>query len=366
MGARAHGPSFIGDLTKMIVSMVIGGVVLLAMVILIVATVTNYLNHSNGVAANANIFTPGSSALQNRLIIGGDRSADKEILVVPIRGTILAHRLPSDPPVASQMGFVFGEEIRRQLVSAATDDAIAGVLLQVATPGGSIGGSQAIHEGISTLKSKGKPIAVHIDGFSASGGVWATAAADAIFADPGSTIGSVGVIGPTILEYRKIKAFQGVETDDGIAAYTVSAGRGKDIGNPFRAPTDDELALLAANVDEFYGDFLLQMESQRGIPAESLRAEYGAGMFSNDQAEAIGFIDGTRSLKQATDWVYRAAQLTDPVKITTPRVPIFRLLPMMGGDASAASQDLILTHCTGLKSQVLAISERDLNAWCPS
>lgn len=349
----------------MTVRMVLGGVIILVMGIAAIALVSGVLTRPGApLAASPNLIAPGAAPLQGRITIAGDRSADKEILVVPVRGPILSHRAPTDPPVASFAGFTFGQEVRRQLQAAAQDASIVGVLIQVATPGGSIGGSEAIHEGILALKKAGKPVGVHIDTLSASGGVWATAAADAIFADAGSLVGSVGVIGPSILEFRKPTALAGVETEDGIIMHTIAAGRGKDLGNPFRAPTEEELGSLGESVDNFYQGFLDHMATHRGIPEATLRDEAGAGIFDNKRAETFGFIDGTATYDTSLEWVRRASGHEGTLKVTTPRVPMLRLVPLAFAEGESDNASTAAPGCELLRAQVLAMSHTHLMQHC--
>src|SRR5690606_18222954 len=107
-------------------------------------------------------------------------------------------------------GMTYGYRIQQALEAAAKDDGIKGVLLEVDTPGGTIFGSQAIYEGIVRYREKtGRPVIAHVEGLAASGGVWAMVGADEIYADFGTSIGSIGVIGPMLTFYDRPTAFDG-------------------------------------------------------------------------------------------------------------------------------------------------------------
>lgn len=251
----------------------------------------------------------------------GSPESTNDILVLNIDGVILNHPPRSDTvlPFSTGGNVVYGYALKDALERAAGDDTIKAVLLRVRTPGGAIAGSQAIADGIALMQAADKPVGVYIDAISASGGVWATANADGIFADHGSIIGSVGVIGPAIMEYKDPYAlgglFSGVETRDGITLHVTSAGQGKDLGNPFRAPTERELAQLDAIVDSIYKDFVAWVSTERGIDAKRLTDEFGAGVFGNADAENHGYIDGTLTYEETVVWLAAQAGLGDDYRL---------------------------------------------------
>ncbi len=305
------------DLIRMTAKIVIGGLVVSMMAAIGVLIVS-------GMVAASTMGASLDPARESTALVAGEATSRNKVLIVDIRGVILNH-----PPRRSNTllplgpsGVVYGYDIKQKLENAAEDDAVKAVMLHVRTPGGAIAGSQAIGDGVDAVKAAGKPVAVYVDGLSASGGVWATANADGIFADYGSVVGSVGVIGPSLLQYKNPialgGALSGVETRDGIELHVSSAGRGKDLGNPFRAPTDEEKQKLDAIVDEFYDQFLKRVAKYRGISRDALVNDYGAAVFANDAAERYGYIDGTRTLHETIDWVVGEAKLGDDYRVVAP------------------------------------------------
>ena len=122
------------------------------------------------------------------------------------------------------------------------------------------------------------------------------AGADRIIADEGALVGSIGVIMGNWVYYDDPVALDGglfgggVETRGGIRAIPLTAGEGKDFGNPFREPGAEELAVIQASLDESYDVFRAHVAEARGLSEEAVR-ELGAMIYAPRQAQAAGLID---------------------------------------------------------------------------
>jgi len=265
----------------------------------------------------------GSAALtaaRENETLAGSASSDNIIREIQLVGPILSHAPEGDDFFGSLTGgFAYGYQIKQQLIEAAEDETVKGVLLFVSTPGGTIVGSAAVDDGVKAVKAAGKPVVVYVDMISASGGVWSTANADAIYADNGSLIGSVGVIFSGFAEFIDPIAmggiFDSIETRGGIKMNTVTAGKGKDFGNPFRPMTDEERAMLQAMNDEFYTKFVDHVVAGRKIDRDRLINEFGASVFSNDKAQENGYIDGTKNYTQVAEEIASRANLGEDWRV---------------------------------------------------
>lgn len=192
----------------------------------------------------------------------------------------------------------YGNEIAQEIDGLGADDA-SGLILLVNTPGGSIGGSRAISDAVERYQERtGQKVLVHVTSMSASGGVYATATADEIISDHGTLIGSIGVIFGPFTQYDGVVGTtgnileSGVTTTGGITQEYLSAGKGKDFGNPYRPMTDEERANYTAGLEVEYDNFVEHVSSHRGIPAETIVNELGAFMFDPETAQAKGLVDG--------------------------------------------------------------------------
>jgi protease IV len=273
------------------------------------------------------LLTGGGEVDDYKFVSGKERSQNR-LLKIAIRGPILGSPLDenSSLSLSGLGGITYGYQVQTLLDKAAKDSRIKGVLLHITTPGGTIFGSQAIFDGIKSYqKSTGKPIFAFVEGLSASGGVWAMVGADKIYADHGSLVGSIGILGPTLSFYNKPLATEGglfgggVTTQNGIEQFVISAGRGKDLGNPFRRPSPEEIKGLKNGVETEYQNFVNHVATARKLKPEVIRNQMGAMIFDNQQAQALGLIDGTLGQAATLERLAQAAAVSGNFKVVRPK-----------------------------------------------
>lgn len=224
---------------------------------------------------------------------------DNKLAIISVTGLIDSlNTTESNPAGWFENDFVtYGYTIKETFEDLEEADEIKGVLLLMNTPGGTINGSKAITDGIDAYReATGKPVYAYVQSLSASGGMWSMAAADRIIADEGSLIGSIGVTAGSLLYYDDPIAvdqgilFGGVETRGGIKATSLTAGEGKDFGNPYRAPSEKELAVMQANLDDLYQQFRDHIVERRGI-TDAQVVDLGALIYSPRRAQEFGLVD---------------------------------------------------------------------------
>lgn len=256
----------------------------------------------------------------------GKRDSRNQVLALRIDGIILGTPTRDFPSLLFQSGLTYGYSIKAALDAGAKNDRVKGAFIHVQTPGGTIFGSRAIHDGIMAMRKANKPVVVYIEGLSASGGVMATAGADRIYADHGSFIGSVGVLGPQLIYYNEPMAFdggllgEGISTRGGIEQTIVTAGRGKDLGNPFRRPTTEEVEVLQRGVDSEYAAFVSHVASNRGIDEAVVRDQMGAHIFGTADAQTFKLIDAVKDRGASIEALADLAKLGDDFQLVKPRV----------------------------------------------
>lgn len=273
----------------------------------------------------------GQSKRINTVAIGGNFQSKNKLLIVDLSGTILgAAPFPAqDPYLYTMLGVTFGHQLENQIMAAAEDDSIKGIFIHTRTPGGTIHGSQAIFNAIKKYQDKtGNPVVTWIEGISASGGVYSTASADAIYAAPGSLVGSIGVNGGSIVYYDDPIAVDGgmagggITTRGGIEVQSLHAGEGKDFGNPFRKMTDRELEISDEGLQSLYKEFVSHVSNGRGIAEDKIVDELGAHIFGTMQAEAHGLIDATLGQGEALNALAFLAQLKQDDYVAVRRMPM--------------------------------------------
>jgi len=253
--------------------------------------------------------------------VWGTEGASGHLRAIRISGTIMTDA--ADGALLSSG--TYGYEVADQLDSLKTDQ-VDGVVLLVNTPGGTITGSKAIADAITRYRERtGKPVLVHVEGSSTSGGVYSTATANEIIADHGSMIGSIGVILGPLPRYKDVVATgstllqQGITTTGGISQEYITAGSGKDLNNPYRDLTEQERQRLQAMVDDDYEIFVAEVAAGRKLDPQSIRNELGAGIFSARQAVNVGLADAVMGRDEFFRHAATAAGL-DPDKTVVEKV----------------------------------------------
>lgn len=152
------------------------------------------------------------------------------------------------------------ERVINEINQAEEDDYIKAILLRVNSPGGTAGASEEIY---SAVKNASKPVIVSVSDMCASGAYWISSGADLIIANPVSSVGSIGVI----LEVPNLK---GLFEKLGIDLQVISQGKYKDIGNPARALTKEERAILQSQVKTIYDIFVKEVADSRNLPIKKV------------------------------------------------------------------------------------------------
>ncbi len=174
-------------------------------------------------------------------------------------------------------------EVLSQIEKAAKNDSIKGVLLVVNSPGGAVAPSIEVAYAIKRLK-KNKPVIVYAAGTIASGSYYASIWANKIIANPGSMVGSIGVVmqGANLSELM---------ANIGIKSQSVQAGKYKKVGTPDRQWTDYEVNELNKVIHGTYDMFTKDVADARGLNFSKRDLYANAHIFTALQAKEVGLID---------------------------------------------------------------------------
>ncbi len=128
------------------------------------------------------------------------------------------------------------QDIYKQLKTAEKDKRIKGLILRVASPGGTISGSDQIHNEIRKYREQtGRPVVAFMQGVAASGGYYASVACNKIVSEPTAITGSIGVI----MNYFVLQEL--LEEKLGIQPVVVKSGLRKDWPSSFTKPDEEQL-----------------------------------------------------------------------------------------------------------------------------
>jgi serine protease SohB len=167
------------------------------------------------------------------------------------------------------------------------------VALAINSPGGSPVQSALLHRRIRALADEKKiPVLAFAEDVAASGGYWLALAADEIFADPNSIIGSIGVISASF-------GFQGLIEKLGIERRVHTAGADKGMLDPFRPEDPTDVARLEAIQRDIHDGFKALVRERRAGRLKGSDEELFEGAFwTGRRALDYGLIDGLGDLRQ--------------------------------------------------------------------
>jgi serine protease SohB len=179
------------------------------------------------------------------------------------------------------------ESIEPQLKKAFAIKRAKAVALLINSPGGSPVQSSLIGQRIRQLATKADvPVIAFCEDVAASGGYWLAAAADEIFANPASVIGSIGVVSAGF-------GFDKVLERIGVDRRVYTAGDAKMTLDPFQPERDDEVARLKSLQTEIHQQFITHIETRRGSRLKGDRKDLFSGAFWTGQAALdLGLVDG--------------------------------------------------------------------------
>ncbi len=166
------------------------------------------------------------------------------------------------------------------------------VALSVNSPGGSPVQSSLIAGRIRALaEEKGVPVIAFAEDVAASGGYWLTCAADEIYADASSIIGSIGVISAGF-------GFQDLMRRVGVERRLHASGARKGMLDPFSRERPEDVEHLEALQHSVHQDFIEMVRARRGARLRAPEEEMFSGAFwSGRAALAMGLIDGIGDLR---------------------------------------------------------------------
>jgi len=205
-----------------------------------------------------------------------EKGSDKHTALVEINGVI------AEDADANADNIISG------LRSAFKDKDTAGVILRINSPGGSPVQSGYINDEIVRLREKypDTPIYAVVADMCASGGYYIAAAADKIYADKASVVGSIGVL---------MNGFGFVNALDklGIERRLMTAGENKGFLDPFSPFEEDDKVHIQAVLNNIHQQFIDVVKEGRGdrIDVDKNPELFSGLVWTGEQALELGLID---------------------------------------------------------------------------
>lgn len=179
------------------------------------------------------------------------------------------------------------DNIVTALRDAFDNDKSAGVILRINSPGGSPVQSGYIYDEIRRLRKENPdtPLYAVVTDICASGGYYIASAADKIYADKASIVGSIGV---------RMDNFGFVEAIDklGIERRTLTAGENKALLDPFLPENEKTKAHMQTMLTEIHQQFIDSVKQGRGDRLDSsVEGLFSGLIWTGETAVKIGLVD---------------------------------------------------------------------------
>lgn len=223
-------------------------------------------------------------------------SAEHHTALIEVRGMIMADEEASADNIVSSLRAAF------------EDKKTKGIVLRINSPGGSPVQSGYIYDEIKRLRGEYPDIKVYavISDLGASGAYYVASAADQIYADKASLVGSIGVTAATF-------GFVGVMEKVGVDRRVYTSGEHKAFLDPFQPQKEEETRFWQGVLETTHKQFIDSVKKGRG---ERLKVEQHPELFSGliwsgEQALQLGLVDALGSSSYVAREVIGAKDIVD-------------------------------------------------------
>lgn len=257
----------------------------------------------------------------------------KYVAVLRIEGTIIdgrSGRLPVKPPIEvplvgdDRAGDLTVVQAARQV---AGDKRAAAVVLYVNSRGGSATASEAMRQALEVIAAS-KPLVVAMGPVAGSGGYWVSTPGRWIVARPGSLTGSIGVLTGKLVT-------GGMWSKLIVNRETIAFGEHATIDSDERLYTDEERAIVKAQIDRTYTLFLDLVGKARTMTPEQVHPIAAGRVWTGRQAFERKLVDELGGLDAAIRKARSLAGLDEKAPVREARPPK-RMIPPTQSTAGAA------------------------------
>jgi protease IV len=226
---------------------------------------------------------------QNEISMSGKHTA-----LVDLRGVISPDTLSS------------AENINAGLQHAFRDKKTQGVILRINSPGGSPVQSGYITDEIRRLRTEYPDIPLYavVEDICASGGYYVASAADKIYVDKASMVGSIGVL-------MNGFGFTGTMEKLGIERRLLTAGENKAFLDPFSPANVEQEKYARKMLGEIHQQFIEVVRQGRGQRLKEDPEIFSGIMWTGERSVELGLADGTGSAEYVAREIIKAEHIVD-------------------------------------------------------
>ncbi|WP_066568804.1 S49 family peptidase [Snodgrassella sp. CFCC 13594] len=198
--------------------------------------------------------------------------------------------------------------LRDALETAYGNPNVKGIIIRANSPGGSPVISNIAFEEIRRLKALHRTIPLYVvaEDMCASGCYYIASAADKIYADPSSLVGSIGVIGSSF-------DFTGLMDKLGVKRRIKIAGSNKDMGDPFTPETAAQTQIWQDMLQDIHQKFIASVKQGRGnrLHDGDHPDVFSGRVYTGTEAKKVGLIDDFGNVYSVSRDVIKAPELVD-------------------------------------------------------
>ena len=208
--------------------------------------------------------------------------------------------------VIQAKGDANADDVVSALQSAFDDKTAAGVILRINSPGGSPVQAGIIADEIGRLRAKhaDKPLYVVVEDVCASGGYYVAAAADRIYVDKASIVGSIGVLMDGF-------GFTGTMDKLGVDRRLLTAGENKGFLDPFSPQNDRHKEHAQGMLNDIHQQFIEVVRKGRGTRLKETPDMFSGLMWTGAKSIELGLADGFGTVDSVARDVIKAEEIRD-------------------------------------------------------
>jgi protease-4 len=237
-------------------------------------------------------------------------SENKYVAVIEIKGVIAADEEASADSIVSSLKKAFN------------DERVQGIVLRINSPGGSPVQSGYVYDEIMRLKQEHSiPIYAVIADLGASGAYYIAAAADEIYADKASLVGSIGVVGSGF-------GFVGLMKNLGVERRQYTSGEHKGFLDPFLPANEKETAFWEGVLGVTHKQFIAQVRKGRGDRLKETKEMFSGLIWTGEQAVDMGLIDGLASTSGLVRDKFNTEDMVDFTRQASPLLVLVKACRM--------------------------------------
>ena len=221
-------------------------------------------------------------------------STGKHTALVDLQGVIAADSLAS------------ADNLIPSLQNAFESKGTKGVILRINSPGGSPVQAGQINDEIYRMRAKYPdiPLYVVVDDICASGGYYIAAAADKIFVDKASLIGSIGVLMDGF-------GFTGTMDKLGVERRLITAGKNKGFLDPFSPSVPAQQEYIKQMLTQIHQQFIDVVKKGRGKRLNETPDTFSGLIWNGEKGVEMGLADGYGTLESVARDIVKAEKIID-------------------------------------------------------